>query len=406
MSRKRLLQINVSANAGSTGKIAEQIGIEAMQSGFDSYVAYGKRANASKSYLIKIGSKYDLYNHVIQSRLFDNHGLASKRATKLFLKQVDEINPNIIHLHNIHDYYLNYQLLFEYLKTRNIPVIWTLHDCWPFTGHCAHFDYLNCGKWKDHCENCPGLKTYPKSLLLDRSSNNYDAKKKAFTSVSNQLVLVPVSNWIEGFVKQSFFKDCRIQTIHNGIDIELFKPVANVLGIRNKYNLGQEQKLILGVASPWSERKGLNDFLKMRGQLGDDYLIVLVGLSREQIKGLPEGIVGIERTENQRELAALYSAANVFVNPTYEDNYPTTDIEALACGCPIVVYNTGGVPEAVTPRTGLVIGKGDINNLIESVMKLSKGGEAIRRRCREWALDNCDSSIINKRYIELYNSLL
>ena len=406
MTNKRLLQINVSANAGSTGKIAEQIGIAAMQSGFESYLAYGKRANPSKSELIRIGSKYDLYNHGIQSRLFDKHGLASKKATRDFLKRVDEIKPTIIHLHNIHDYYLNYPLLFEYLRERKIPIIWTLHDCWPFTGHCAHFDFLRCEKWKNHCEKCPGLRTYPKALLFDRTFKNYEAKKQAFTSVEENLVLVPVSYWIEGFVRESFLGKAKTRTIHNGIDIDIFKPETEVSKIRNKYEIRQEKKIVLGVAAPWSERKGLNDFYRLREILGEEYLIFLVGLSDEQIKGLPEGVVGINRTENQKELAGLYSLADVFANPTYEDNYPTTNIEALACGCPIVVYNTGGAPEAVTQETGFVVEQGNIGAFAEAIKKLTDRGKDVRGKCREWALENCDSNIINQQYIELYNSLL
>lgn len=403
---KRLLQINVSANAGSTGKIAEQIGIAAMQSGYESYIAYGKRSNNSKSELIKIGSKFDIYYHGIQSRLFDRHGLASKTATREFIKRVDEINPTIIHLHNIHDYYLNYPLLFEYLKESRIPVVWTLHDCWPFTGHCAYFDFLKCEKWKKHCEECPGLRTYPKTIGFDRSRKNFNAKKKAFVSVADNLILVPVSYWIEGFVKESFLGKARTKTIHNGIDIDIFKPISDISQIRDKYNLCQDKKIVLGVAAPWSRRKGLNDFCSLRNVLDKNYLIVLVGLSNEQINELPEGIVGINRTENQDELAGLYSLADVFANPTYEDNYPTTDIEALACGCPIVVYKTGGAPEAVTPETGIVVDQGNIGALAESIKKLAERCQSIRGKCREWALENSDSNIINKQYIELYNSLL
>ena len=403
MLNKRLFQINVSANAGSTGKIAEQIGISALQAGYESYIAYGKRANSSRSELIRIGSKY---NHGIQSRLFDNHGLASKLPTRDLVKRIDDIKPNIIHLHNIHDYYLNYPVLFDYLSSCKTPIIWTLHDCWPFTGHCAHFDFIGCEKWKTHCEKCPGLRTYPKSVWLDRSSKNYDDKRKAFTSIVDRLTIVPVSNWIEGFVRQSFLSCANILTIHNGIDIQIFTP-TNDNSLYDKYGIPHNKRLVIGVASPWSERKGLSDFLNVRQKLNEDYVIVLVGLTEKQITELPKGIVGIKRTENQKELAALYSIADVFVNPTYEDNYPTTNLEALACGTPVITYNTGGSPESVTPQTGAVVEKGDVETLCSEIIRLISQDLSINSRaCRDWAIRHCDSRAIYKKYIYLYDSLV
>lgn len=406
MNNRVLLQINVTANAGSTGKIAEQIGICAIREGFDSYIAYGKRANPSNSHLIKIGTKIDFYNHVIQSRLFDNHGLASKSATSLFLKQVEEIKPSIIHLHNIHNYFINYKLLFSYLKTKDIPVVWTLHDCWSFTGHCAHFDHLNCDNWKYHCDHCPGLGAYPSSLFVDRSRKNFDEKYEAFTSILDRLTIVPVSRWLESFVRQSFLKDAKIDTVHNGIDLQTFIPTCSNM-VRDKYGIPHDKKMVLGVASPWSVMKGIQDFFSLRQMLSEEFIIVMVGLSDRQMKDLPMGVVGIKRTENQKDLSMLYSTADVFVNPTYEDNYPTTNLEALACGCPIVVYNTGGTPESVTKETGYVVEKGDVSSLKKTIMLLSSDDrDRLREICRKWAIDNCNADVQFSEYVKLYNSLL
>ena len=405
MKRKTLLQINVSANAGSTGKIAEQIGITAQNAGWNSIIAYGKRYNESSSTLIRIGNKSDIICHGMQTRLFDRHGLASIKATKTFLSEIDEMDIDIVHLHNIHDYYLNYPLLFDYFRERKLPVVWTLHDCWPFTGHCAHFDFLGCERWQTHCDKCPGKGTYPKSFWLDRSRKNFDDKKKAFTSVIDNLTIVPVSYWLERFAKQSFLNRAhRIETIHNGIDINLFHPIENS-SVGDKYGIPVGKKIVLGVAAPWSKGKGLGDFIQLRDKLNDDYVIVLVGLSPNQLKDMSSGIIGIPRTENQSDLASLYSAASVFVNPTYEDNYPTTNIEALSCGTPVITYDTGGSPESITDKTGLVVKKGDIDKLSDGIIKMGKDIGEHNMDCREWAEQNCDATEVYKRYIELYETL-
>lgn len=400
-----LLQINVSANAGSTGKIAEQIGNVAQAAGWESYIAYGKRANESSSELIRVGNKWDIINHGIQTRLFDRHGLGSVCATRKLIKQLEDLNVDVVHLHNIHDYYINYKILFGYLKKRRFPVVWTLHDCWPFTGHCSHFDFIGCSKWQTHCGNCPGKEIYPKSLCFDRSKKNYDDKKEAFCSILDNLILIPVSNWLEGFVRKSFLKDARrIETIHNGIDINLFHPTKGTT-IRAKYNIPKEKRMILGVAAPWTKKKGLEDFIQLAKNLKEDYVIVLVGLSAEQLKKMPQGIIGIPRTENQTELVSLYSEASVFVNPTYEDNYPTTNLEALACGTPVITYRTGGSPESITDNTGAIVEKGDMAALCECIISKSKEIGASNTICREWAINNCNSELVYERYMRIYESL-
>ena len=277
---KKLLQINITANWGSHGKIAEGIGNVVMSHGWESHVAYGRWANPSSSQLYHIGSMMDERIHGVGSRLFDNHGLMSKRATIQLLNYVEQLNPDIIHLHNIHGYYLNYPELFSFLSQANKPVVWTLHDCWPYTGHCAHYMYLQCDRWKTHCEFCPQKRSYPASLLLDCSYRNYDMKKQAFLSVPN-LTLVPVSKWLEGDLRQSFLKDCRIQQIYNGIDINVFKPQTDTKAIMEKYNIPSGKRVLLGVASNWW-RKGFEDFLQLRRLLDDRYVIVLVGLDEKQ----------------------------------------------------------------------------------------------------------------------------
>ena len=251
---KRLLQINTIANSGSTGRIAEGIGNASVEAGYSSFVAYGRFANPSSSHLIRIGQKKDYLIHGVRSRIFDDHGMGSVAATRALLKQMDEIQPDIVHLHNIHGYYLNYPLLFQYLNVKNIPVVWTLHDCWPFTGHCAYFDYCGCDKWKNGCSHCPQKKTYPASYVFDRSRQNWLDKKHYFT-LPARMEIVAVSNWLGGLIRESFLGKYSVHTIYNGIDTSVFRPYP-IAATRAKYGWDNDQIILLGVASMWSPRKG------------------------------------------------------------------------------------------------------------------------------------------------------
>lgn len=401
---KRLLEINVSANTGSTGRIAEEIGRLATDNDFDSYIAYGRVNNQSQLKTIRIGRNLDFKMHALQSRLLDNHGFASRHATRKFLRQLDQIKPDIIHLHNIHGYYINIEYLFRYLKNVGIPVVWTLHDCWPITGHCANFEYINCTKWKTGCFACPNIKGYPKSIIVDKSRSNFERKRELFTSVENLRIVTP-SEWLKDIIKESFLKECSTNVINNGVDLSVFKQYRNKTVLK-KYKIDEGKKIILGVANVWNQRKGLNDFLQLSSMLTDDCLIVLVGLSEMQIHDIPSNIIGLRRTENVTELAQLYSSADVFVNPTYADNFPTTNIEALACGTPVVTYRTGGSPEAVDQNTGYVVEKSNIDMLGSAIKEtLSKDHAEIERACRQRAVRLYDKNERFIDYINLYNSV-
>lgn len=406
---KRVVHINVTANWGSTGKICEYICSLAGENGWESYIAYGRQINACLAKTIKVGTKLDVYRHLISTRLFDRHGLSSEAATKKLIDQLKAVNPDIIHLHNIHGYYLNYPILFEYLKVYNIPVVWTLHDCWPFTGHCVHFDEIGCNKWIDGCCDCPQISSYPSSFLIDRSRKNWKDKRDVFSSYPN-IVFAPVSNWINGYLKQSFFKNYESHVIHNGIDLDVFAPQANAKRIVSEhYNISPSKKIVLGVASRWDSRKGLDDFIKL-SQLLDtaDYRIILVGVNKSQLKNLPSNIFGIERTNGQSELATLYSAADVFVNPTYSDTYPTTNLESIACGTPVLTYNTGGSPESVTEATGKVVQRGNVGELKKGIISFcnNKISISISGKCRQYAVSHFDKTYCFAKYIVLYNNLI
>ena len=377
----KLLQIAVSVNSGSVGRIAEQIGETVMRRGWESYIAYARVCNQSKSKTIKIGNKLELYWHGIMTRLFDRHCLHSTKATKKLIQQIKEISPDIIQLHHIHGYFLNMRVLFDYLSSVNIPIIWVFHDCWSMTGHCSHFEYAKCDRWKTGCYDCPEKKSYPTSLLIDRSRKNYIEKRELFTSVNN-MTIVPVSNWLRGVVKESFLGKYDVEVIHNGIDISIFQPLQS--DIKKRYGIS-DKNVVLGVASPWGSRKGLEDFTKLSSYLlNDKYQIVLIGLSEDQIKRLPDGVIGLIRTESVEELAKWYSVADVFVNPTYEDTYPTTNLESISCGTPVVTYRTGGSPESITCATGRVVEKGDIAGLAKAIEELcTENREEIRGAGRE-----------------------
>ena len=401
---KTLLQINSVVNTGSTGRIAEDIGRIAMGKGWKSYIAYARNERPSQSQLIKIGRDCDIKMHGLQTRLLDNHGFASKRATHKFIEDVERIKPTIVHLHNIHGYYINIEILFNYLAKADIPVVWTLHDCWAFTGHCCHFTFIGCDKWKTHCYECPQKKSYPASYLIDNSRNNFSRKRELFNSVKS-MTIVPVSNWLGGLVGESFLKEYPIKVIHNGVDLSTFKPMETE-SIAKKYYT-QNKFVLLGVANIWDERKGLQDFIKLSKHLNNDEVIVLVGLSKEQTKDLPTNIIGLERTESVQELAELYSLADVFINPTYEDNFPTTNIESLACGTPVVTYKTGGSPEAIDANTGFVINQGDIDGLIKVVAEIkSKGKNYYFDACVDRARRLYDKEDRFEEYINLYEQLI
>lgn len=401
----KVLQINTTVNTGSTGRIAEDIGNVLLESGHESYIAYGRGSNKSKSQLVKIGNKLDNYFHGLKTLIFDKHGFGSKYPTLKFIKKLHAINPDIIVLHNLHGYYLNIAVLFDYLIKTNKPVYWVMHDCWPFTGHCTFFDSVNCEKWKTQCNSCPKTSKYPSSLLFDNSKSNFITKKTLFNAL-NKIQIITPSKWLNENVKLSFLKQ-PVTTIYNGINLDVFKLPLKKNGLRDRHLLGNKS-VILGVASIWDKRKGLDDFLSLNTILNDqEFQIILIGLSKSQIKALPSNIIGIERTENIQELAEYYAVADAFVNPTWQDNFPTTNIEALACGTPVITYNTGGSPESIDDTTGIVVNKGDIEALKNAIEKIKlKGKNFYQENCRRRAEELFDKNKNYTAYLALFQKII
>ena len=392
----KILQINTTVNSGSTGRIAEDIGKTLISEGHESYIAFGRGNQNSVSKLIKIGSKLDFYLHLIRSLFTDRHGFGSKRATKRFLKQIDVIKPDAIGLHNIHGYYLNVEILFKYIKDKNIPILWTFHDCWPFTGHCSY--NLDC----DNCKNCQ--RKYPTSIFLNQVTRNYKDKKLIFNKV-NKLQIVTPSIWLKDLAQQSFLK-YPVHCINNGIDLNQFKPSENYKKLKEKLHL-KNKKIILGVASTWDKRKGLDDFVQLASVIDTSYQIILIGLTSAQIQVLPKNIMGVQRTESIAELANYYSMAAVYVNPTHKDNFPTTNIEALACGTPVITYDTGGSPEAIDAQTGKIITKGDVKGLWNGIQELALlPQEHYNKVCRNRSEQLFNKEYRYQEYLKLYESLI
>lgn len=395
----RILQINSVCGVGSTGRIATDLYKVLEEQGYECKIAYG-RGNAPEGIdSIKIGSNLDNYAHVFKTRVFDKHGFGSVSATKTFIEEVKEYNPDIIHLHNIHGYYINIEILFNYLKEANKPLIWTLHDCWAFTGHCAYFDYIGCDKWKNGCGKCPQKQGYPTSNVFDNSKFNYEKKRELFTSVKNMTIVTP-SKWLANLVKESFLGKYPVEVINNGIDLNVFKPTES--NFRERYNL-QEKFIVLGVASVWEERKGLKYFIELSEKLSDDYKIVIVGVNEKQKKELSENILAITRTNNVKELVEIYTAADVFVNPTLEDNFPTTNLEALACGTFVVTFNTGGSVESIDCRTGKIVRKKNMKELVEAIISIyDTEKETVHLLCKERVDNLFNKEYKFKEYLKLY----
>ena len=390
----KLLQINVSANWGSTGRIAEQINQAAKMSGWECWIAYSRFANTSESDLIQIGTKKDVLCAVLETRLLDRAGLSMRKATKMLIQQIELLRPDVVHLHNIHGYVLNYELLFDYLSKTNIKVVWTFHDFWAITGHCAHFVDINCDKWLTGCHHCPKHKSYPSSFT-DFSARNYALKKRLFTGNPN-LHTVAVSEWVAKYVRESFFKEKDIRVIHNGVDLNVFRPLE--ITKNDKLN-------ILAISNIWTKSKGLDDILKLRELLSEEYSITIVGLTDKQIKQLPKGILGITRTQNIEDLVKLYNQADVLINPTYADSFPTVNLESLACGTPIITYNTGGSPEAIDCKTGVVLEQGDIRGIADAIENM-KEHPLSAEDCRGRAEYMFNKEKCFQQYVDLYKEIL
>lgn len=395
----KILEIN-QVNFGSTGHIMLQIADLATKKGHEVICSFYARRNKDKDKnCIYIGNKVSHNIHKKLYRKTGNNGCYSKISTWNFLRKVKEFDPDLIHIHNLHNCYINLPMLFDYIKKNNKKVVWTLHDCWSFTGQCPYFTAVGCEKWKTGCHDCEQINRYP-SCSVDRTDKMWKLKKEWFTGVQNLTIVTP-SQWLADLAKQSFLKDYPVKVINNGINLDVFKPTES--DFRTKHNL-EDKKIILGVASVWEVRKGLDVFIELSKRLDDRYKIVLVGTNDEVDKKLPEGIISIHRTSNQKELAELYTAADVFFIPTREDNFPTVNMESLACGTPVLTFNTGGSPEMVDEATGVVLMNEDIASVEQAVISMCESGKYSKEACTERA-KQYDSGLKYNEYLSLFENI-
>ena len=399
----RIVQINGGAK-GSTGKIMMGIAEVARTQGHEvmcaSPITTTNRDAGEDCGYYRIGTFNSRRVNVALARITGFNGCFAWIETYKLLKKIDEFKPDIIHLHNLHDSYINLSMLFSYIKKHNVPTVWTLHDCWAFTGQCPHFTIVKCEKWKTGCHNCPQYKEYPASLY-DNTKRMWNLKKKWFTGVENMTIVTP-SKWLAELAKKSYLKEYSIEVINNGIDLDVFKPTPS--NFRERYGIPAEKHIVLGVSFAWGYRKGLDCFVEMAEKLDGQYQIVLVGTDDEIDKNLPQNIISIHRTQNQKELAEIYSAADVFAMPTREENYPTVNMEAIACGTPVVTFRTGGSPEMLNEEVGRVVPADDVNEMMSEIRKICENvrlrSESFRSKAQEYIME--DRFL---EYIDLYKSM-
>lgn len=394
----KVVQINAVCGYGSTGRIAVEISKALTNEHIENYIFYGVK-KSDYNLGIKISSDFYVRTNIIKTRLFGKHGFYSKLATRRLINYLKEIKPDIIHLHNLHGHYLNIRILFDYINSlRDIKVIWTMHDCWGITGHCTHFEFVGCEKWKTGCENCEQLREYPISLFLDRSKEAYKDKKQLFENI-NDLTIVTPSEWLKKIIGESFLSSKQIITINNGIDISVFRP--NHSNIKSEMGI-QDKKIILGVSMGFGIRKGYEYYLKLSERLPENCVMILIGVSKQQIQSLPSNIIGIEKTNNLEQMTALYTAADVFVNMTLEDTFPTVNIESLACGTPVVTWKAGGSPEIVDEKTGIVVNKLDVDAICSAIRKIIDFDMDYTSTCRNRTKELYDKKLMIEKYIKLY----
>lgn len=391
----KIAQINITCSAGSTGTICVSVSRLLTEAGMENYILYASGKSSEP-----VGRRYmslpEIKFQALKAKVSGNYGFQSKAATRRLIAELDRIAPDIVHLHNLHSHNVHLGMLFTYLKEKRIKVFWTFHDCWAFTGYCPHYDMIGCSRWKeDGCGNCPQRTHY--SWVFDRSAGLFAKKKQLFSGLD--LTIITPSQWLADQVKRSFLKECPVEVIHNGIDLSVFSPRES--DFRKEYQL-ENQRILLGVAFGWGQRKGLDVFLRLAKRLDPEkFRIVLVGTDETVDKQLPANVISIHRTADQKELAEIYSAADVLVNPTREDTFPTVNMEALACGTPVVTFRTGGSPETIDEKTGIVVDRDDEEALYAAIVSLCEANPLSREDCRKRA-EQFDANSRFEEYVALY----
>lgn len=400
----KVLQINsFYKNGGSTGRIAYDLKTLSEEYGIENHVAFGYEfIPTADPDTFRMEGMFGYYRSILMTRLFASHGFDNIWETLRLIRYMDKVRPDVIHLHNIHSYYIHVGMLFRYIKRHNIPVIWTLHDSWSITGWCTGFDYVQCDKWREGCHHCPLQKEYPKSWFLDRSRSNWHKKRKTFSGVRDLTIVTP-SEWLADLVRQSYLKDYPVMTLNNGIDTDIFLPTPSDI----KKELGIDGKrMILSMAMYMMKAKGIDYLLQLRDMLNDNERLVLVGVEAKDVPMLENGrCICLPQTPDVNFLVRMYSAADIFINTTLQDTFPTTNLESLACGTPVVTFATGGSVESVDEETGEIVPQRDTPALLAAIRRVCDKGKAYYApHCREKALRLYNKRTQFEKYIELYRA--
>jgi putative colanic acid biosynthesis glycosyltransferase len=397
-----IIQINTVTH-GSTGQTCKDLADALEKNGHDCFIAYGQGISDFKN-SYKIGTKMENHFHNAYSRILGKQGYYSSTGTKQLIRYIQQKKPDLIHLHNLHGNYINLKILFDFLSDADIPVVWTLHDCWAFTGKCTHYTAIRCYKWQSHCHHCPQVQKYPSSMFFDRSEVMFENKKKWFMSIKN-LTLIPVSNWLAEETRKSFFSCYPIFPIYNWIDQEIFKPTEN--NIRRKLGITDNKFLILGASAGWTKQSGkLTDFKKLSGLISDDMQIVLVG-GKNKLESLPNNITHIPYLSKQNEMAEIFSMADVYVHMSVEDTFGKLIAEAMSCGTPTIVFNSTSCPELIGSGCGYVVEKRNMHEIYEGICRIkSNGKKSYTKHCISNVRTNYEISLNISQTIELYKSIL
>lgn len=393
----KILQINAVYGFRSTGIIIKDIAIALKKEGHEAYFAY-QTANERPENGYLIGNKFVWKWHALYSRVFGRQAYASKSSTKKLLKWIDTVQPDVVHLHNLHSNYINLNLLCDYLVEKNIATVITLHDCWYFTGKCSHYVAVGCDKWQKSCGNCPRLKQEQASLFFDNTSKVLKDKIKHLNSIPN-LTIVGCSHWITEELKKSHLKPNKIEVIYNGVDTKIFTPHKS--DFRDKNSIGN-QFLIMGMADKWCTDKN-KEIVQQIIQNNLDSKIVIVGCKesqKEEFKNV-RNVIALGYITDRKELSDIYAASDVFVNLTHADTLPTVNMESICCGTPVITFDCCGSPELVDGDSGYIIKENDSRALLERLDMLRNKALQfnVLEKQKKFDKDTC-----YQRYLDIYKN--
>lgn len=401
-----VLQINIESNYGSTGRIVEGIGRLAQSQGIETHVAYSRGANPSRLNTHHIGNKLSQGLHLVRTRVFGDHLKGSGFSTKQLIKLIEKLDPNIVHIHQVHGYYLHVPILFKYLRNSDRKIVWTLHDCWSYTGHCSYYTKIGCQKWLKECHNCPQFSGYPKSYFFDRSKEEFNLKKELFASMQN-LHLVAISDWLKEEVSKSILAELPISVIKNGVDLEIFKPIKFNKELEKKKRGITSKNVVIATGTTWNSSKGLEDYKKLGAKLPNNTTLLLVGIPKYLQVGFPNSTICIERTESKEELSLLYNIADVVLSLSYQESFGLTIPEGLACGTPGVAYRNTALKEHISEHTGKLVMTGNIQEASQAIAEVIEVGKsAMSEACISFCHKNYNLKNNYQNYLSLYSQLI